>query len=419
MALFGDIQVLGNPDLHGMNSDVNFTNFYLAMIMLFRISTGESWNNLMHDCFSGARCAEPPHHRDCGNTVVSVIFFVSFMVAGSFVFVNLFIAVIIEKLFQYEQDEGSDQLTLMTHDLECFVESWARIAPDGCKYIPTVMLPQLLQDVDPPLGWKGENMRTSAMIRCVSRLGIRDHGGKVEFYETLWRLASVVSGADMREAAHSAFLKDINERVMRAWPMPHGERCRVGIMHLAAEVIVATRVQGLWRTKLAQRSFFKFIRDAKAAREGLGESKQEGEDTSVAQVQALQEPINSRASESEDPNYHDGQELSPPSAPFVVTKLEKYEDRQLADAVSRTTNLQDSWPETASLAEPISPSILTSVLLSCSNVPAWMDGCAKSQTPRNSEVDINAELIVQEPLDTASQSACVSTGSSKKQLLVL
>merc|ERR1712025_32678 len=62
--------------------------------MLFRMSTGESWNGIMHDCFSNATCY--PGYEGCGNTTVSVIFFVSFMLIGAFVFLNLFIAVIIE-----------------------------------------------------------------------------------------------------------------------------------------------------------------------------------------------------------------------------------------------------------------------------------------------------------------------------------
>jgi len=263
MALFGDIQVHGNEELSGMSQDVNFQSFYLAMVMLFRISTGESWNSLMHDCFSGANCSEPPHRKECGNTGIAVFFFVSFMIIGSFVFVNLFIAVIIEKLFECEEDDGTDDMSVMAKDLESFVEAWARISPDGSSYIPTVHLPALLQDVDPPLGFNGQVMRRSTVIRCVARLGIRDHGGKVHFVETLWRLASMVVGADMRNVQGNNFLKNINAMVIRAWPLPlnhNKHRGQEGVLYLAAQVIVAARIQSLWRAQRARKRFFEAVK---------------------------------------------------------------------------------------------------------------------------------------------------------------
>merc|ERR1719482_2455130 len=89
MALFGDIDY-DSPKLSYIDVNVNFYSFYVAMVLLFRMSTGESWNGVMHDCFSGAPCF--PGTDGCGNTGFAVFFFVSFMLIGSFVFLNLFIA---------------------------------------------------------------------------------------------------------------------------------------------------------------------------------------------------------------------------------------------------------------------------------------------------------------------------------------
>merc|ERR1719428_2418380 len=101
MALFGDIDY-DSPKLSYMN--VNFYSFYVAMVLLFRMSTGESWNGVMHDCFSGAPCL-PGREGPCGNTGFAVFFYVSFMLVGSFVFLTLFIAVIIEN---FEMDDPTD-----------------------------------------------------------------------------------------------------------------------------------------------------------------------------------------------------------------------------------------------------------------------------------------------------------------------
>lgn len=46
MSLFGDV-----GDGEFMDHNVNFKTFYIAMMTLFRASTGESWNGIMHDCY--------------------------------------------------------------------------------------------------------------------------------------------------------------------------------------------------------------------------------------------------------------------------------------------------------------------------------------------------------------------------------
>lgn len=46
MSLFGKV-----PAGEFIGENVSFTSFYLAMMTLWRASTGESWNGIMHDCF--------------------------------------------------------------------------------------------------------------------------------------------------------------------------------------------------------------------------------------------------------------------------------------------------------------------------------------------------------------------------------
>lgn len=46
MSLFSE-QEYGN----NYNDDANFKSFYISMMLVFRMSTGDSWNDLMHDCY--------------------------------------------------------------------------------------------------------------------------------------------------------------------------------------------------------------------------------------------------------------------------------------------------------------------------------------------------------------------------------
>lgn len=106
----------------------NFKTSFNAMILLFRITTGEDWNKIMHDCMlSKPYCTEnaaTPNfwQTDCGNSAAALIYFISFYVIVTFVFLNLFIAVIIENfsLF-YSSDEDS---LISNTDLRDFQLTW-------------------------------------------------------------------------------------------------------------------------------------------------------------------------------------------------------------------------------------------------------------------------------------------------------
>mmetsp|Transcript_19833 Transcript_19833/g.54746 ORF Transcript_19833/g.54746 Transcript_19833/m.54746 type:complete len:1775 (-) Transcript_19833:180-5504(-) len=298
MALFGDIEIKDNPHLREMNKDANFSSFYLALMMLLRMSTGESWNGIMHDCFSGARCAATGV-PECGNTPLAIAFFISFMVIGSFVFLNLFIAVIVEKLFECDEKTNCEDVdcSITEEDLDNFVEVWARLAPEGGHYIPTAKLPDLLCRVDPPLGFCGEAITKGNFLRIVKNLGIRDHGGYVHFAEILWRLASMVAGADMRQFSDYEVLRTLDKHVIRAFPPPRMERSPSGcgnVVYLAAEVHATIKVQSRWRARQTQR-MFRGILEAQGAAE-----KVRPIDPSIAQRSAVPEPANASSCDNCD-----------------------------------------------------------------------------------------------------------------------
>ncbi|KAI4793060.1 hypothetical protein KUCAC02_032952, partial [Chaenocephalus aceratus] len=88
MLLFFIFAALG-VELFGLGRYATFKNFGMAFLLLFRVSTGDNWNGIMKDTL-----------RDCGqdsittcyNTVVSPIYFVSFVLTAQFVLVNVVIA---------------------------------------------------------------------------------------------------------------------------------------------------------------------------------------------------------------------------------------------------------------------------------------------------------------------------------------
>ncbi|TSK14715.1 Voltage-dependent T-type calcium channel subunit alpha-1G [Bagarius yarrelli] len=92
--LFGDLIC---DDLHpceGLGRYATFKNFGMAFLLLFRVSTGDNWNGIMKDTLRD--CAHDT--GTCYNTVVSPIYFVSFVLTAQFVLVNVVIAVLMKHL---------------------------------------------------------------------------------------------------------------------------------------------------------------------------------------------------------------------------------------------------------------------------------------------------------------------------------
>jgi len=97
--------------LFGANDPVHFANLPLAMLSLFRVVTAEDWTDVMYiqmyGCdgygYSGIEelCTQPEAYP-----VFGAIFFVSFMLFGAMVILNLFIGVIMNSMDESEKEQA-------------------------------------------------------------------------------------------------------------------------------------------------------------------------------------------------------------------------------------------------------------------------------------------------------------------------
>uniref|UniRef100_UPI0037E97459 voltage-dependent T-type calcium channel subunit alpha-1G isoform X3 n=1 Tax=Semicossyphus pulcher TaxID=241346 RepID=UPI0037E97459 len=92
--LFGDLICDELHPCEGLGRYATFKNFGMAFLLLFRVSTGDNWNGIMKDTLRD--CAHDT--STCYNTVVSPIYFVSFVLTAQFVLVNVVIAVLMKHL---------------------------------------------------------------------------------------------------------------------------------------------------------------------------------------------------------------------------------------------------------------------------------------------------------------------------------
>ena len=105
-SLFG--MIVPNDNLEFITKDCNFLTFYDSMMTLWRSCTGESWNGIMHECYSS-------------QGFVSIVFWLLFELFTFFIFMNVFIAVIYENFTDIQASEDENNiLSLKKKDLKAF-----------------------------------------------------------------------------------------------------------------------------------------------------------------------------------------------------------------------------------------------------------------------------------------------------------
>merc|ERR1719174_591029 len=149
--LFGKV----NHEQESLNADANFSNFGQAFNLLFRMSTGEVWNGVMRDVMTQPEdgvCSKEA--GDCGLLVAPVYFF-AFVISGSFVMLNLFLAVVLENydaVVENAKEEAEDETAITQEDIEDFNARWAKFDPAATGWILVKDLDALLITLPQPLG---------------------------------------------------------------------------------------------------------------------------------------------------------------------------------------------------------------------------------------------------------------------------
>ena len=158
MAQFSLIDLDGASE---MNKHVNFQSFGASFLTLLRCSTGEAWNSIMFDSAQPRsllyQCVEVEDYytivergddptdtygpKGCG-TGFAIAFHLLFQVIVSQVFLNLFIAIIIDAFFGQSQD-----LPIKEKTLEDYQRIWSDFDKDATGFIPLRELPNLISDI--------------------------------------------------------------------------------------------------------------------------------------------------------------------------------------------------------------------------------------------------------------------------------
>jgi hypothetical protein len=145
---------------------------------------------------------------DCGSWL-AMPYFISFMLIGVFVLLNLVLAIVLEKFLSvWQRREESEERgrrslppLVSTDDVHEFAELWAEYDPDASGKLHVVVLPQLMVRLRPPLGLACDNATT---MRATRRLLI----GATQYKQASPAQPSTSSAVGDLDPAEMAQLED-------------------------------------------------------------------------------------------------------------------------------------------------------------------------------------------------------------------
>ncbi|KAE8149289.1 Ion transport protein-domain-containing protein, partial [Aspergillus avenaceus] len=134
----------------GETNNINFRDIPRSLILLFRMSCGEGWNEVMEDfatmvppfCTSNAGYL----NDDCGSAAWARTLFISWNIISMYIFVSLFVSLIFES-FSYVYQRSSGLYAVSREELRRFKQAWATYDPEGTGYISKEQFPRLLGEL--------------------------------------------------------------------------------------------------------------------------------------------------------------------------------------------------------------------------------------------------------------------------------
>ncbi|GFR46010.1 hypothetical protein Agub_g7488 [Astrephomene gubernaculifera] len=268
-AVIGVNLFAGMKQGENLSRHANFNNMGSAMLLLFRMITGESWDGIMQDCMvthgcvlllsdtvspsTGAPLAagsyldpgdpalaglpEEAVDNQCAiSPAAAVIYFPTFVILCGFVLLQLVIAVLIENLTQVNE---AAEIPVPKNALDSFIEAWSEQDALGRGMLHASQLPLVLAMTEPPLGTHGADS-TLATQRMLFGLDIPIYkGNKVSYIEVLHALAGSVCYAALPEPAVDKVHRELSKRLP-----PDDPHQRFSAAHYYAAVLVRAAIKG-------------------------------------------------------------------------------------------------------------------------------------------------------------------------------
>ncbi len=171
---------------------MNFQNFSQALIILFRMSTGEDWPTIMYDTMNLRSDCIPDYN--CGSATAP-IFFIAYQLVCCYVMLNLFVLIILQQFELYYLPDDNI-LQQFKDDLGRFKITWQKYSKEhaGLK-IKWLDLINFFKDLRGDIGMANEE--DNIIMRNMVKMNIEsDEDGFIYFNELLFKSMKRVHGQE-------------------------------------------------------------------------------------------------------------------------------------------------------------------------------------------------------------------------------
>ncbi|RAL65069.1 hypothetical protein DID88_001176 [Monilinia fructigena] len=184
--------------------NINMRTVPKTLLMLFRMSCGEGWNQIMEDyativppfCTQGDSFFD----SDCGSPTWARVLFIAWNIVSMYIFTSLFVSLIYES-FSYVFQRSNGLSKVSRDELRRFKEAWALLDPDGTGFIEKEHFPRLLGELSGVFEMRVYSHEDSVR-RILEDVQVKPASGRLNSISS----PSLSSGID---------LKALNERISK------------------------------------------------------------------------------------------------------------------------------------------------------------------------------------------------------------
>jgi hypothetical protein len=235
-------------------NNLNLRTVPKALILLFRMSCGEGWNQIMEDyaTIQTPFCVDTGDFfdSDCGSPGGARFLFISWNIISMYIFVSLFVSLIYES-FSYVYQRSSGLSIITREETRRFKQAWATFDPQGTGYISKENFPRLLGELSGVFAMRIYD-EDDSVRRILEDVQVQTPGVRANSVAS----ASQAIGID---------LKALNERIARIDAKKVRERRRIYNIFYQEVMVSADSDRGLaFTTVLMILAHYKVISDNKS-----------------------------------------------------------------------------------------------------------------------------------------------------------
>eukprot|EP00760_Papus_ankaliazontas_P008858 PhM_4_TR13939/c0_g1_i1/m.43568 len=248
----------------GVTRDANFETFPTAVLTLFRMSTGESWHEIMNDC-----ALRPPNDcveqlGECGH-VVALIFFPVFTLLATHILLNLFITVMMDSFNAGYASHGEKHVDVDVDEIDNFHVLWTRFDRASHLRIPAVKFDPFMLEIQgrSSMGYPpGVDTPTERIAYLRSLHQLRAYDDDVYLSDVMNSLVMDRCSDVLLPTQKARLQRKTNQFCRRYHPSRETQTASRPIAHYLA----AMRIQSWWRVKLKMRAHIKVLAEKKLER---------------------------------------------------------------------------------------------------------------------------------------------------------